>query len=161
MTVPFIMALGVGVSAIRSDRHAADDSFGLVALCSIGPILAVRILGMLYRPSEAAFVAPGISELGSSVELWETFRVALPAYMKEIAIALLPIILFFAVFQAVSLKIAPAQTAAGSNWACIYLSWACFIPHRCKCRLYAGRKLSWPDNCRSGLSLDTSSLSEW
>ena len=38
MTVPFIMALGVGVSAIRSDRHAADDSFGLVALCSVGPI---------------------------------------------------------------------------------------------------------------------------
>ena len=46
MTVPFIMALGVGVSAIRSDRHAADDSFGLVALCSVGPILAVLILGI-------------------------------------------------------------------------------------------------------------------
>ena len=40
MTVPFIMALGVGISAIRSDKRAADDSFGLVALCSIGPILA-------------------------------------------------------------------------------------------------------------------------
>ena len=40
MTVPFIMALGVGVSAIRGDRHAADDSFGLVAMCSMGPILA-------------------------------------------------------------------------------------------------------------------------
>ena len=37
MTVPFIMALGVGVSAIQSDRHAADDSFGLVALCFVGP----------------------------------------------------------------------------------------------------------------------------
>ena len=41
MTVPFIMALGVGISAVRNDRHAADDSFGLVGLCSIGPILAV------------------------------------------------------------------------------------------------------------------------
>ena len=49
ITVPFIMALGVGVSAIRGDRHAADDSFGLVALCSIGPILAVMILGMVYN----------------------------------------------------------------------------------------------------------------
>ena len=47
MTVPFIMALGVGISAIRSDRHAADDSFGLVALSSIGPILAVVILGII------------------------------------------------------------------------------------------------------------------
>ena len=48
MTVPFIMALGVGVSAIRGDRHAADDSFGLVALCSVGPILAVLILLNTY-----------------------------------------------------------------------------------------------------------------
>ncbi len=48
MTVPFIMALGVGVAAIRNDRHAADDSFGLVALCSIGPIISVLILGMIY-----------------------------------------------------------------------------------------------------------------
>ena len=43
MTVPFIMALGIGIAAIRSDRNAADDSFGLVALCSVGPILAVLI----------------------------------------------------------------------------------------------------------------------
>ena len=49
MTVPFIMALGVGISAIRNDRHAEDDSFGLVALCSIGPILAVLILSLVYR----------------------------------------------------------------------------------------------------------------
>ena len=45
MTVPFIMSLGVGISAIRSDRKAAEDSFGLVALCSVGPILAVLVLG--------------------------------------------------------------------------------------------------------------------
>ena len=47
MTVPFIMALGVGISAIRSDKHASDDSFGLVALCSIGPILSVLVLGFI------------------------------------------------------------------------------------------------------------------
>ena len=40
MTVPFIMALGVGFAAVRSDKHAEDDSFGLVALCSIGRLLA-------------------------------------------------------------------------------------------------------------------------
>ena len=53
MTVPFIMALGVGVSSIRGDRHAADDSFGLVAMCSIGPILAVLILGIVFRASDS------------------------------------------------------------------------------------------------------------
>ena len=50
MTVPFIMALGVGVSAVRNDKHAGGDSFGLVALCSIGPILTVLLLGLLYKP---------------------------------------------------------------------------------------------------------------
>ena len=49
MTVPFIMALGLGVSSIRSDADASQDSFGLVALCSIGPILAVMVLPALPR----------------------------------------------------------------------------------------------------------------
>ena len=53
MTVPFILALGVGISNIRSDDHAEADSFGLVALCSIGPILAVLLLGFFYSGSEA------------------------------------------------------------------------------------------------------------
>lgn len=48
MTVPFILALGVGVSNIRSDKKAEADSFGLVALSSIGPILAVLLLGFFY-----------------------------------------------------------------------------------------------------------------
>ena len=52
MTVPFILALGVGVSNIRSDRKAEADSFGLVALCSIGPILAVLVLGFFYSSPE-------------------------------------------------------------------------------------------------------------
>ncbi len=74
MTVPFIMALGVGVSAIRSDRHAADDSFGLVALCSVGPILAVLILGIVFHASESSYVPPVIPEVGDSVELWQLFQ---------------------------------------------------------------------------------------
>lgn len=57
MTVPFIMAFGIGIAAIRSDKHAADDSFGLVALCSIGPILAVLILGMVYNPDNTEYVS--------------------------------------------------------------------------------------------------------
>ena len=105
MTVPFIMALGVGISAIRNDRHAADDSFGLVALCSIGPILAVLILGMIFRPENGAYAAPVLPEISDSVELWALFRSGLPTYMKEIAISLLPITALFGLFQAVSLKL--------------------------------------------------------
>ena len=46
ITVPFIMALGVGISGVLGDRHSKENSFGLVALCSVGPILAVLILGI-------------------------------------------------------------------------------------------------------------------
>lgn len=105
MTVPFIMALGIGISSIRSDRHAADDSFGLVALCSIGPILAVMILGMIYNPQEAAYMPPVIPEIENSVQLWQLFARELPTYMKEIVIALLPIFLFFLVYQILVLKL--------------------------------------------------------
>lgn len=105
MTVPFIMALGIGISSIRSDRHAVDDSFGLVALCSIGPILAVMILGMIYNPQEAAYMPPVIPEIENSVQLWQLFARELPTYMKEIVIALLPIFLFFLVYQILVLKL--------------------------------------------------------
>ena len=105
MTVPFIMAFGVGISSIRSDRHAADDSFGLVSLCSIGPVLAVMVLGMIYNPDSREYVPPVIPELTDSMDMWHLFAVELPTYMMEIAGALLPILLFFAVFQIAALKL--------------------------------------------------------
>ncbi len=105
MTVPFIMALGVGVASIRGDRHAADDSFGLVALCSVGPILAVLTLGILFNASESTYTPPVLPEVVDSVELWQLFHEGLPTYIKEIAVSLLPIIVMFAVFQLVALKL--------------------------------------------------------
>ena len=107
MTVPFIMALGVGICAIRNDRHAADDSFGLVALCSIGPILAVLILGMIFRPEDGAYTPPVLPEIVDSVELWALFRDGLPTYMGEIALSLLPITALFGIFQLAALKLSP------------------------------------------------------
>ena len=70
MTVPFIIALGVGIAAIRNDKHASDDSFGLVSLCSIGPILSVLVLGLIYHPEGASYVPKQIPDINSSVELW-------------------------------------------------------------------------------------------
>jgi len=98
MTVPFIMALGVGVSSIRSDRHAANDSFGLVALCSIGPILSVLILGLLY-PAEGTYTPVVIPEMETSRDMIALFVEALPHYMAEVAVALAPIIVFFFLFN--------------------------------------------------------------
>ncbi len=105
MTVPFIMALGVGVSAIRSDRHAADDSFGLVSLCSVGPILAVMVLSMIFNPQDALVIETPLLEVENSRQLWALFTHGLPEYMKEICISLLPIFTFFMLFQFLMLKL--------------------------------------------------------
>jgi len=109
MTVPFIMALGVGIAAVRSDRHAANDSFGLVALCSVGPIISVLILSLIYRPGAGAYTPPVLPEIWDSVQLWQLFSVGLPTYIEEIAVSLLPIIAFFFIFQLVSLRL-PGRT---------------------------------------------------
>ena len=102
MTVPFIMSFGIGISSIRSDRHAEDDSFGLVAMCSVGPILAVLILGMIFNPGSAEHVSESIPVINDTVELGKLFLHELPEYMKEMALSILPIIFFFGVFQLIS-----------------------------------------------------------
>lgn len=102
MTVPFIMAFGVGIAAIRSDKHAADDSFGLVALCSIGPILAVLILGMIYNPGSTEQVSEAIPIVDNTVDLWKLFAVGFPTYIKEMAVSIFPIVFFYGIFQLIS-----------------------------------------------------------
>ena len=102
MTVPFIMAFGIGISAIRSDKHAANDMFGLVALCSIGPILAVLILGMIFKPGSAEQVSEAIPVINDTVELWSYYMKGFPTYFEEMAVSLLPIVVLFALFQLVS-----------------------------------------------------------
>ena len=105
MTVPFIMAFGIGISAIRSDSRAAEDSFGLISLCSVGPILAVLVLSLIFRPEDAAYTAAAVPEIDHSITLAKLFADAMPAYLKEIAVAVLPIVGFFGLFQIISLRL--------------------------------------------------------
>lgn len=105
MTVPFIMALGVGVSAIRSDRDAGDDSFGLVALCSIGPILAVLVLGIFYPSDSTAYTADVYAIPADSGEMFRSFARMIPHYIKEVTMAVGPLVVFFFVYQMFHTKI--------------------------------------------------------
>lgn len=109
ITVPFIMALGLGLTAARGDEDAQGDSFGLVALCSIGPILSILVLGMIYNPAGGSYTPLAIPEIHSSRELWAVFGRALPGYAWEVLCALLPILLFFLVFQLFYLKLQKKQ----------------------------------------------------
>ncbi|MBQ7775745.1 MAG: DUF1538 domain-containing protein [Lachnospiraceae bacterium] len=102
MTVPFIMSFGIGIASIRSDKHAADDSFGLVSMCSIGPILAVLILGMIFNPESGEQVAESVPIIDNTVDLWNLFTIELPTYIEEMAVSILPIVFFFGIFQLIA-----------------------------------------------------------
>lgn len=105
MSVPFIIAIGTGVVAMRSDKDGDSDAFGITALCSVGPIIAVMILGIIFQPE----IPPQVSEsigLGDSRNIFITFVSAFPTYLKEVGIALLPIVLFFFLFYVFGEKMA-------------------------------------------------------
>jgi hypothetical protein len=99
ITVPFILAMGVGVASIRSDKNSQDDSFGLVSLCSVGPILAVLLLGIFYKPGTAKVESHVLHHAATSRDVVEFFVRESPNYAKDVLMALGVIVLFFVVFQ--------------------------------------------------------------
>ena len=99
MTVPFIMALGIGMAAIRSDKNSSSDSFGLISLCSIGPILAVMLLGIVMPDLGAAYTPVSIPDVATTRDAARVFVKELPSYVGEVAVALLPIVALFGLFQ--------------------------------------------------------------
>ena len=105
MTVPFIMAFGVGVSALRGSRHSSQDSFGLIALCSIGPIIAVLMLSLIFQPESAAFEPVLVPRVLHSLQLGGLFLQELPDQLHEMGQSVLPIAIFFCIFQVVLLHL--------------------------------------------------------
>ena len=101
ITVPFIMALGVGISSVLGDRHSKDNSFGLVALCSIGPVLAVMTLGIASR-GELSYAVP---DYGVDTDILGAFGHTLVHTCKEVGVALGMIVVFFLICQVTFLKL--------------------------------------------------------
>lgn len=109
ITVPFIMAFGIGLAALRNDSDAESDSFGMVALCSIGPILSVLLLGVIYEPSQAEYAEITVPVINTTRDLGLEFGRAFPVYAKEVLLALLPILVFFFIFQVAFLRLRKKQ----------------------------------------------------
>ena len=101
ITVPFIMALGVGVSSILGDPKSQDNSFGLVALCSVGPVLAVLVLG-IFSTNDLRYTVPDYS---MSSDVLGSFLHSLAHTAKEVATALGMIVAFFTVCQLTFLRL--------------------------------------------------------
>ncbi len=101
ITVPFIMALGIGISGVLGDRRSKENSFGLVALCSVGPILAVLVLG-IFSDSDLTYAVPDY-EVGS--DILGAFLHTAGHTAKEVALALGLIVVFFLACQFLFLKL--------------------------------------------------------
>ena len=99
ITVPFIMALGVGISSVLADKRSQENSFGLVALCSIGPILAVLVLGVFSG-----------GDLNYAYEMHQvSFLAAMGTTAKNVALALGLIVVFFLLCQLIFLRLPKRQ----------------------------------------------------
>ena len=109
MTVPFIMSLGAGVSSARVSKAGRDDSFGITALCSIGPIISVLILGIClkidggtYEPSQPNVI------VDTRDGVW-LYCQNIVRYAEEVAMALLPIVVFTVIFQLITRAFSKTQ----------------------------------------------------
>ncbi len=109
ITVPFIMAMGVGISFVRSDKEAASDSFGLVALGSIGPVLAVMLLGLFCTPDKASYEPTEIFAVSTIRDVAKAFALEIPAYISEVFVALLPVFIMYVIFRMISRRYHPRE----------------------------------------------------
>ncbi len=107
ITAPFIIAIGVGIAGMIGGRNSGENSFGLLALCSVGPILTVMILGL---------ASPGNVDSGFNVanyvigdNVFAAFGSELWSVVKEVGLALVLICVAFTVLQLVYLKLPAAR----------------------------------------------------
>lgn len=103
ITVPFIMALGAGIASMSNAKNARENSFGLIALCSIGPILSVLLLSIVFKP-EGSAAQETIVIAQTTMEAFEAFLNGLPKYAEEVIVAILPILGVLVVFQVLTKK---------------------------------------------------------
>ena len=103
ITVPFIMALGVGVAGAIGGKNASENSFGLIALCSVGPILA--LMGLVVFSDGDLNYELSMAAYSIDANLGEHFLPVVLAVAKEVFVALALIVAFFGVLQMTVLKL--------------------------------------------------------
>lgn len=107
ITVPFIMALGVGVAGAIGGKHASENSFGLIALCSVGPMLALMGLVMFAQGDLTYSLSEGAYSIDAS--LGANFLPAVGAVAEEVLVALGLIVVFFTILQVAVLKLSRSK----------------------------------------------------
>lgn len=101
ITVPFIMALGVGIATTIGGKDANENSFGLIALCSVGPMIAVMILSLTAGNGQMS----GLGEYDSVQKCLGNFGVILFEEIVNVGKALGLVVAFFFILQFIALKL--------------------------------------------------------
>lgn len=104
VSVPFIMSFGLGICAVRSGKNNQDDGFGLIALASIGPVLAILIVSLFIK-SDSGITTDVVSTISSAGEMGSAILTNMLSYLKEVFIVIIPIFLFFLIYNFIYLKL--------------------------------------------------------
>ena len=99
MSVPFVMSIGAGIAAIASEKSDDDNSFGLMAICSIGPIIAILLMGLMGGFEDISYTPSEIPSFDNSKEMGISFISKIPHVIKDVLMGLLPILAFFLIYQ--------------------------------------------------------------
>ena len=106
ISVPFMLALGLGVAATMSKHKTNDDTFGIIGMASAGPILAVFIYGIIFKVMHGGVIPPAV-EYNPGAE--ESFSHVFSFNLGGVALALLPVMLAFIPFQIFLIKLPKKQ----------------------------------------------------
>ena len=102
VSVPFILALGMGISTTMTKSKTNDDTFGIIGIASVGPIIALFIYGIIIKFMNGGVVPPaGVYDPGAT----EGFAEVVGTNLGSVALALVPIIIVFLPFQFFILKL--------------------------------------------------------
>ena len=108
MTVPFIMALGIGVSSVRAGKE--DNSFGLTGISSIGPVLAVVVYAIVVNTAGLGVDGPSTGSGTAAITSGPTTVVGiLSSALHESLTSIAPLFGMFIVFQIFLLKMTARQ----------------------------------------------------
>ncbi|GHV45756.1 hypothetical protein FACS1894204_05740 [Synergistales bacterium] len=105
ITVPFLLALGAGVAGVSGGKGSEEDNFGICAICSVGPILAVLITGLFFDSGSSGFAAESRAAVESFGELLQIFSIGLEHSFFDVLMVIVPIVGMFGIFQLTHIRL--------------------------------------------------------
>ena len=127
MSVPFVMSIGAGIAAISS-QNEDDSAFGLMSICSIGPIISVLVMGLAGGFENIFYTPHAVPGFEDSQEMGLAFLSAIPSLVGDVLMGLLPIIAFFLIYQFLTVRVHKremAQISIGAGY--VFLGMVLFL----------------------------------